>query len=379
MIYLDNAATTFPKPHAVREEQDRCMRLYCGNPGRSSHPIAMRAAEVIYDCRAELASLMGSPNPENVIFTSNATSALNMALKGLLRRGDHVLLSDLEHNAVFRPIARLARDGRITYDIFPSFAASPDRSTEAILSAIAALIRPNTRLLVCTHASNICSVSMPIREIGAFCRERGIFFVVDAAQSAGHLPIDMEQMQIDALCLPGHKGLFGPPGVGALLLADGIFADTLIEGGSGVNSLDEAMPDDAPERYEAGTLPIPAIAGLREGIRFLRSVSPDRIAEREQMLASHLFDRFSSIRGLTVMLPHTVGSVLLCHSPHLSSDRLGSALGERGICVRSGFHCAPLAHRTLSTPADGAVRFSLSYLNTKSDIDSAARALREIL
>ncbi len=379
MVYLDNAATSFPKPRAVREEQERCMRLYCGNPGRSSHPIAMRAAEVIYDCRAELASLMGNPNPENVIFTSNATTAINIALKGLLRRGDHVLLSDLEHNAVFRPIARLARDGRITYDIFPSFAASKDRSTARLLAAIESLIRPNTHLLVCTHASNICSVNMPIREIGSFCRKRGILFVVDAAQSAGHLPIDMKEMNIDALCLPGHKGLFGPPGVGALLLADGVFADTLMEGGSGVNSLDEAMPEDAPERFEAGTLPIPAIAGLCEGVRLVRSVGLDRIAEREQTLASHLFDRLSSIRGLTVTLPHTVGNVLLCHSPYLSADRLGSALGERGICVRSGFHCAPLAHKTLSTPADGAVRFSLSYFNTKTDIDAATRALREIL
>ena len=379
MVYLDNAATSFPKPRAVREEQDRCMRLYCGNPGRSSHPIAMRAAEVIYDCRAELAALMGSNSPENVIFTSNATSAINLALKGLLRHGDHVLLSDVEHNAVFRPLARLARDGRITYDRFPSFAVARDRSPERILAAIASLIRPNTRLLVCTHASNICSVSMPIREIGAFCRARGILFVVDASQSAGHLPIDMAEMCIDALCLPGHKGLFGPPGVGALLLGDGVFADTLTEGGSGVNSLDDAMPEESPERYEAGTLPVPAIAGLGAGIRLVRSIGLDEIAAREQMLSSYLFERLSSIRGLEILLPHAVGPILLCHAHRLSSDRLGSALGERGICVRSGFHCAPLAHQTLSTPADGAVRLSLSYFNTKSDIDSAVRALKEII
>ena len=262
MIYLDNAATSFPKPHRVVEEQLRCMQLYGGNPGRGSHALAMAAAEKIYECREELASFFGSPNLENVIFTMNTTMALNTAIKGLLRRGDHVLISDMEHNAVFRPIYKLSRDGVITYDVFQTFPTNATRTTDSICASILEKLRPNTRMLICAHASNICSATLPLAEIGALCRKKGILFLVDAAQSAGHLPINMVKMQIDALCAPGHKGLWGPQGCGVLILGEGIVADTLIEGGSGYNSLEGNMPTEVPERYEAGTLPTPAIAGL---------------------------------------------------------------------------------------------------------------------
>lgn len=379
MIYLDNAATSFPKPATVREEQNRCMRFYCGNPGRGSHRLAMLAAEKIFECRGEISSLFGSTHPENVIFTMNTTMALNAAIKGLSREGDHVLLSDLEHNAVWRPVCRLAREGKITYDVFPSLAQDPDRRPEHVCREIEKRIRPNTRMLICTHASNICSVTMPIEEIGWICRRNGILFVVDAAQSAGHLAIDQERMNIDALCAPGHKGLFGVQGSGFLLLGEGIYADTLLEGGSGVNSLDEAMPEDPPERYEAGTLPTPAIAGLCEGIRFVKSVGLDAIAEKERLLNDLLLERLESLRGLTVCVPHAHGAVALFHSPRVPADRIGAELDRRGICVRSGFHCAALAHQTLRTPADGAVRVSPGFYNTKTDMDCLWRALREIL
>ncbi|MBQ7335146.1 MAG: aminotransferase class V-fold PLP-dependent enzyme, partial [Clostridia bacterium] len=246
MIYLDNAATSFPKPWRVTEEQARCMKFYCGNPGRGSHTLAMRAAEKIYECREEAATLFGSPHPENLIFTMNTTLALNTAIKGLLHDGDHVLISDMEHNAVFRPIYKLARERRITYDIFPTYPTAPTRSATQICEGISKRIRPNTRMLICAHASNICSAVLPLEEIGALCRRKKILFVVDAAQSAGHLSIDMERMQIDALCVPGHKGLLGPQGTGILLLGNGIVADTLAEGGSGFNSLDGNMPEEAP-------------------------------------------------------------------------------------------------------------------------------------
>lgn len=379
MIYLDNAATSFPKPARVWEEQERCMRTYCGNPGRGSHRLAMRSAEKIYECRELLSTLMGSSYPENVIFTMNTTAAINYAVKGLLKRGDHVLISDLEHNAVWRPVCKLAREGKITYSIFPSYALSHDRSAERICKEILELVRPNTRMLICTHASNICSITMPIAEIGALCRRLGILFVVDGAQSAGHLPISMETMQIDALCLPGHKGLMGVQGSGCLILGQDIYAETLMEGGSGLNSLDEAMPEESPERYEAGTLPTPAIAGLCEGLKFVREVGTETIFQHETALCEKMRQRLESLGGVTVLAPRSKGGILLFYARGIPSDVLGTELDKRGICVRSGFHCAALAHRSLETPADGAVRISPGYFNRVSDADALWRAMKEIL
>ncbi len=379
MIYLDNAATSFPKPHGVTQELARCVRLYGGNPGRGSHRLSMRAAEKIYECREALARLLGSPNPENVVFTLNATAAINLAVKGLLRKGDHVLLSDLEHNAVLRPIHRLATSGTVTYDVFPSLALSPDRSPDRICAEIEGRILPNTRMLICTHASNICSLTMPLAEIGALCHRRGILFVVDAAQSAGRLPIDRTAMQIDALCVPSHKGLFGVQGCGALLLREGLTCSTLVEGGSGMHSLEPFMPEETPERYEAGTLPTPAIASLREGIRFLDEVGMEAVSEAEDRTAELIKDRLLSLRGITVFTPWARGPIVLFHSDTLPADRIASELDHYGICVRSGFHCAALAHKTLATPSDGAVRISTSYFSSPRHADALWRTLREIL
>lgn len=379
MIYFDNAATSFPKPRRVLEEQMRCMQFYGGNPGRGSHALAMAAAEKIYECREELASFLGSSNPENVIFTMNATMALNTAIKGLLRRGDHVLISDMEHNAVFRPIYKLARDGVITYDVFETFPINPKCTKEMICASIIEKLRPNTRMLICAHASNICSATLPLHEIGALCRKKGILFVVDAAQSAGHLPINMKEMQIDALCVPGHKGLFGPQGCGILVLGEGIVADTLIEGGSGYNSLEGNMPEDAPERYEAGTLPTPAIAGLLEGVREVKRLGIDYIHAHESTLAKRLCERLTAMPKVALYAPHHTGSVLLFSLQDISSDHVGAFLNERGFCVRTGFHCAALAHATLGTPPAGAVRVSPSLFNTTTQIDAFADTLKELL
>ena len=263
--------------------------------------------------------------------------------------------------------------------MFPSFALSKDRCAERICRGIEELIRPNTRMVICTHASNICSVTMPLAEIGALCQHYGLLFVVDAAQSAGHLPISVEGMGIDALCLPGHKGLLGPQGCGALILGADLSADTLVEGGSGMNSLDEAMPEESPERYEAGTLPTPAIAGLLEGLRFLSDTGIDTVARRENELCQRMMDRLTSIDGITVFAPKAEGNILLFASSRVPSDVLGAELDRRGICVRTGFHCAALAHRTLETPAQGAVRVSPGFFNRGSDADALWRAVREIV
>ena len=377
MIYFDNAATSFPKPRRVAEEQLRCMQIYGGNPGRGSHALALAAAEKIYECREELASFFGSSNPENVIFTMNTTMALNIAMKGLLQKGEHVLISDMEHNAVFRPIYKLAREGVITYDVFDTFPTLPSRTPEMICASILEKIHPNTRMLVCAHASNICSATLPLAQIGALCRQKGILFVVDAAQSAGHLPIDVEAMKIDALCVPGHKGLWGPQGSGILVLREGIVADTLLEGGSGYNSLEGNMPQDAPERYEAGTLPTPAIAGLLEGVREVKRLGLSHIHAHECALIARLYERLAAMPKVPLYAPHHVGGVLLFSVQDISSDRVGSFLNERGFCVRTGFHCAALAHATLGTPPSGAVRVSPSLFNTMAQIDAFADTLKE--
>ena len=379
MIYFDNAATSFPKPRRVSEEQLRCMQIYGGNPGRGSHALALAAAEKIYECREELASFFGSSNPENVIFTMNTTMALNIAIKGLLQKGDHVLISDMEHNAVFRPIYKLAREGVITYDVFETFPSLPSRTPEMICASILEKIRPNTRMLVCAHASNICSATLPLAQIGALCRQKDILFVVDAAQSAGHLPIDMKAMQIDALCVPGHKGLWGPQGCGVLVFGEGVVADTLLEGGSGYNSLEGGMPEDAPERYEAGTLPTPAIAGLLEGVREVKRLGLSFIHSHECSLVARLCDRLSDIPKVTLYAAHHRGTVLLFSIKDISADRVGSFLNERGFCVRTGFHCAALAHATLGTPPSGAVRVSPSLFNTTAQIDALADTIKDLV
>lgn len=379
MIYLDHAATGFPKPPSVIEAQLRCMQERGGNAGRGSHALAMAAAETIFECRTVAAGFFGLDFPEQVIFTPNTTAALNIALKGLLREGDHVLLSDMEHNAVFRPIFRMAREGKIAYDLFPTFPQKESRTAEDICNAISERIQPNTRLLVCAHASNLCSSVLPLEDIGAICAKKGILFVVDAAQSAGHIPINMKQMRIDALCVPGHKGLWGPQGSGMLLLRKGLVADTLMEGGNGVDSLEGGMTEESPERYEVGTLPTAAIAGLCEGIRCVERVGVETVFAHESALNRYLQERLLRMRGIRIYVPNHIGSVLLFNVRGFSADTVGQLLSEKGICVRSGYHCSALGHKTLGTPNGGAVRVSPGIWNTQDDMDALLEAISDLL
>lgn len=379
MLYLDHAATSFPKPRAVLSAMQDCAARHGGNPGRGGHRLSMQAGEIVYTCRETLADFFGSGDPANVVFTMNATSALNLAVKGLVEVGDHILISDLEHNAVRRPIAALAERGIADYSVFPSFATEPKRSDEQILLGIRKRLRPNTRMLVCTHASNICSVTLPISRIGALCREKGIRFVLDAAQSAGHLPIDFERMGIDVLCAPGHKGLLGGQGCGFLILRDGIRLRTLIEGGSGVDSVSEQMPEFSPERYEAGTLPTPALAGLSAGVRYLQEVGVETVGAHLRMWNADLRERLESMQGVEVLVPWADGGILLFRCPDIPSERVAAELNRRGICVRAGLHCAPFAHATLGTFPDGAVRVSPGFQTPRRAVDSVWRTMREIL
>lgn len=374
MIYLDNAATTFPKPRKVTEAVSDCLARYCGNPGRGAHALSLASAEKIYDCRAALSSLFGVGSPERVLFTHNTTHALNLAIKGLCHPGDHVLISELEHNAVRRPLCRLRRENGICFETF----AVIGLSSAQILTEISRRLRPQTRAVICTHASNICSVSLPLAQIGALCREKKLLFVVDAAQSAGHLSIDMLQMDISALAIPAHKGLYGIQGAGALALAEGIAPEPLWEGGSGSDSLAEEMPDLPPERYEAGTLATPTIVGLLAGVHFVQERGIDTLAAHEKMLFRAARERLESIPALTVYERDAQGAVLLFNHIGLSPQEIAHALAREGICVRAGLHCAPLAHEALGTAPRGAVRLGFGAFNTVAELDTLWRVLREL-
>lgn len=378
ITYLDNAATTFPKPSAVYDEVLRCMTRYCGNSGRGSHSLSIGAARKIFECRTRLTDIFDVCDEAHIAFTQNTTYALNTVIKGLLKKGDHVIISDIEHNAVLRPIWKMANEGTIEYDVFSSMINAPHRSPTLICAKIATLLKPNTKMVICTHASNICSYHLPIREIGDFCARHGLMFVVDGAQSAGHYPISVEGMNISALCLPSHKGLYGPQGCGVIALGKSITLETLIEGGNGVNSLDENMPSISPERYEAGTLPTPAIAGLCEGIRYVAARGIDSINAHESALFCEARDRLCDIKGISIYAPSYVGSTLLFNMSGISSEVLALKLDQFGICARGGFHCAALAHKTLGTPSEGALRVSFGCFNQSKDIDILCKALSQI-
>lgn len=374
MIYLDNAATTFPKPERVYREAERVMRTCTGNPGRGSHTLALAAAEEIYRCREAVAELFDG-DPERVVLTPNATTALNLALKGLLRPGDHVLTSALAHNSVRRPLYDLEREGVIVeeYPVFPRGEA---------LAAIRRMLRPTTRVVEVTVRSNVVPVGLPLYEIASLCKGRGITLVIDASQGAGTVPLSLKRLGRAVICAPGHKGLYGLPGSGFALFSKEIEAKELrplLSGGSGLRSIEPEMPDLFPERLEAGTLNAPAAASLRAGIEAVREIGVREIDHRERMLRRRLVGWLMEMRAVEVYLPHAdQGSIVLFNIRGKSAAEVGAYLDGQGIAVRAGLHCAPMAHRLLGTPEGGAVRASLGMFNTEREVDALARALGEI-
>ena len=367
MIYLDNAATTFPKPRSVIKEVEKCLTDYCGNPGRGSHKMSLAAAEKIYSCRCRAAAMFGA-KAENVIFTMNTTYALNMAIKTLAKPGDHVIISSMEHNSVFRPVYALAQQKKITYSVFDAFSGDP-------VERIREKLRPETSLVLCAHASNICGKVLPVERIGAFLNKRNIRFIVDAAQSAGHYPTDISRSHIDALCVPGHKGLYGVQGSAMLICGDGFSGTTFMEGGSGINSADPTMPDFLPERYEAGTLPTPCIAGLDEGITFVEKIGIDTIREYEESLFREAYARLCEVPKVK---QYSKGSMLLFNIEGKTPSEVCEALDSSGICVRGGLHCSPLAHASLGTGKEGAVRASFGIFNIKDDVLRFCESVRKL-
>ena len=379
LIYLDNAATSFPKPREVGEEMLRAVNEYGGNPGRGSHILSRRAGEKINEARELAAQIFGSSKPEHVIFTHNATEALNMAIFSAAKDGGHVLISDIEHNSVYRPLSHLADAGKITLEIYPSVG-----TPENILQNIESRIKNDTVLIVACHRSNIAPIELPIDEIGRLCAERGIKFVVDASQSAGSSDIDIKRCSAWAVCAPGHKGLCGPQGSGILLLGENVRAsdiDPFYFGGSGSSSSERSMPITLPHRMEAGTLPTPAIAGLCEGMKYVIERGAKEIGRHESSLVSYAKSALSTLPRVKIYLPNeNVGSIMLFNIEGIHCKEVGEYLDRQGLCVRSGLHCAPLAHRRIgSYQSGGGVRVSFGAFSQKQDVDDLYRALRSVV
>lgn len=368
MVYFDNAATSFPKPRAVIAELHRCVTQYCGNPGRSSHALSLEAAERIYESRERISRHFNCDTPEGVVFTYNATYALNLAIKSLITERCHVLVSDMEHNAVMRPLYRLCRERGVEYSVF---------STEGKLSEnIEKAIRPDTRGIISTLASNVIGRSVSLSVLSELAARHGLFLIVDASQAAGHTRIDLSKNPCDVLCAPGHKALFGIQGAGFALFRDLNRRCGLIEGGSGGDSTNPEMPTLLPEGYEAGTLSTPAIVTLGCGIEFIDSIGIDAVERRLSHLTGRLADAVCSVRGATLLAAE--GGTVTFNYRSVPSSVIAAELDRRGICTRAGLHCAPSAHRLIGTSVTGAVRASLSYLNRESEIDLLYGALSEI-
>jgi cysteine desulfurase family protein len=377
MIYLDNAATSWPKPERVYAAADRVLREESGNPGRSGHALSLAAGRRIEEARLCLARLFGAARPERIVFTLNTTDALNLAIKGILRPGDHVITGSMEHNSVGRPLEALRARG-VEYTKIPLCAvngADPD--------AVKAAIRKNTRLAVFCHVSNVSGTVNPVAEIGAVCRGRGIPLLVDAAQSAGSAPIDVERMNIDLLAFPGHKGLLGPQGTGGLYIREGLVLSPLREGGTGSRSEELVQPEGLPGRYESGTQNTAGIAALGEGARFIMEEGVEKTGAREARLASRLIGGLRDIPGITLYGPPegprrkgVVSITLAGIDPAQASLILDNAFG---IAVRAGLHCAPDGHRTLGTlDRGGTLRISVGFFNTDEDIDRCVEAIGAI-
>ena len=377
MIYLDNAATTYPKPPSVRRAVEEAFLLYGANPGRGGYPMAMATAAQVYACREAVAEFFGAEDASGVIFTANCTMALNFVIKGLLANGGHAVISSCEHNAVIRPLTALEAHG-VT---FTEATVHPD-DIHSTVESFRRAVRPDTRLILCTHASNVGGWRLPIREIGALAHRLSLPFAVDAAQSAGILPIDMVRDNIDFLCLPGHKALYGPMGTGVLICRGNTPLATVLEGGTGSMSLFPEQPKELPDRLESGTPGVPGICGLLAGVRFVRAHGRETLAIKETACMRRLYDALAGEKGVHLHterpdLKHTVPLVTLTVEG-LPSETVAELLAESGIAVRAGLHCAPSAHRMLGTVDTGAVRFCPSAFTTLDEVDEAAKNLCKI-
>lgn len=375
-IYLDNAASTWPKPPEVSKAVAKCIDEYAANSGRGGHKLSLKASKAVYQARVRLARLFNVKNPNDIFFTVNATHALNQAIKGFVKAGDHVITTSLEHNSVRRPLEFLRKEAgiQITY-------IKPENH-QFSLDAITSAIQNNTTMIVVSHASNLLGTIAPVKEIGLIAREAGIAYLVDASQTAGILPLDVEEMQMDMLAFPGHKGLYGPQGTGGLYVRSSVELVPLLHGGTGSHSEEIDQPMTRPDRYESGTVNTPGIAGLAAGVDFVLETGVDTIRRKEWNLTRLLLDKLSEMEGVRVFGPdkdvERVGVVPFMLEGVDASELAYILDQEYNIAVRAGFHCTPLAHETAGTSDTGAVRVSFGYFNEEEDIDILIKALQEI-
>lgn len=376
MIYLDNAATTLRKPQQVIDAVVSAMQTM-GNSSRGTHARSLTAAMSIYEARCKAAALFGCVGPDHVIFTSNSTEALNIAISGLFSPGDHIISTDLEHNSVLRPLYRLRELQGVTLDFLPA-----DRKGNIDYADFECMINHRTRAVVCTHASNLTGNMLDLERIGQFTRENGLLLVVDASQTAGCIPIDMEEMGIDVLCFTGHKGLFGPQGTGGLCIRKGVEIRPFKVGGSGVQSYLPTQPEEYPTRLEAGTMNGHGIAGLSAALDFISDTGVRRIHEKEIALMRRFYDGVRCLEGVKVYGDFSTDertAIVSLNIRNYDSGAVSDALAEDyDIATRPGAHCAPRMHRALGTQEQGAVRFSFSWFNTEEEVDEAVSAVREL-
>ncbi|HJV47114.1 MAG TPA: aminotransferase class V-fold PLP-dependent enzyme [Bacillota bacterium] len=377
VIYLDNAASTWPKPSEVKISMMESIEEYAANPGRGGHQLAMRASKVIFRTRAKLAKLFHVLNPNDIVFTSNATGALNQGIKGLVKPRGHIITTTLEHNSVRRPIEYL----RHTKGVDVSYIAPRDLYQLDVLD-FEDQIKENTSLVVVNHASNLIGSIAPIKEIGQLCAKYKIPFMVDASQSAGVLPIDVQEMNISLLAFPGHKGLYGPQGTGGLYIHPDLELEPLLQGGTGSHSESIDQPTTRPDCYESGTLNTVGIAGLGAGVDFVLETGIEKIRKKEHALTIRLMEGLEKIKDVSVHgQPKEIerAAVVSFSMSGLDASEVAFILDQQyGIAVRAGFHCSPLAHETIGTIQEGAVRASFGYFNENQDVDAIIHALDEI-
>lgn len=376
MIYLDNAATTMKKPQCVIDAV--CSAMGCmGNAARGAHGGSLHASRTVYETREKLARLFHCPDPDHVVFTANSTEALNMAIRGAIAPGSHVITTDLEHNSVLRPLYLMESEQGVTLSFVPA-----DKSGRVRTEDFERLVTADTRAVVCTHASNLTGNVVDITAVGEIARRHGLLFIVDASQSAGAMEIDMERMGIDILCFTGHKGLMGPQGIGGMCVRRGVTIRPLKVGGSGIQTYSRTHPAEMPAALEAGTLNSHGIAGLSAALDHLFVIGVETIGKRERMLMRRFHDGVARIPGVKIYGDFSAeerGAIVTLNIGEYDSGTVSDELSEvYGIATRAGAHCAPRMHEALGTVEQGAVRFSFSWFNTEEEVDSAIRAVEEL-
>lgn len=376
-IYLDNAATSFPKPSCVINNMMNYMTNCGANPSRGSSTAALTGNRAIYDCREKIAKLFNFNKVENVIFTNNITTSLNIIFNALLKTGDHIISSSMEHNSILRPLTKIKKEHDIEVDFLPT-----NSQGFISLNDIEKSIKSNTKAIVIAHASNLIGSIQDIESIGALCKRNGIFFILDSAQTAGVIPIDMSKCNISALAFTGHKSLFGPQGIGGFIITDDInnHMSPVFVGGTGSSSYSLEHPLNLPDKFECGTLNTPGIIGLSSGIDFILEQNIDVIRKHEENLCRYALDRLSEVTNIIIygsMDESKRTSTILFNIKNIDSSELGFYLdSEYGITTRTGIHCAPLAHQTVGSHPHGGVRISIGYFNTRDDIDTLIYALK---